>query len=243
MIAMKVRAALLESLHWAALALFVAGWLLVAPVWWEVLRFVASEPGGGQVLFTVAGVLFVIRHWMRRRTRTRNAAPLGQRTPQETQHTARHEAAHAVVAWSLGAHVAEISTEAVGASRGRCSLATRPERPLVDEAWLMLRVCLASTVVEDRDRRRERGGCSSDLTQALTHAATILATGRRPDGYTAELTLDALIVGATEQARAIVDRHEQLLEAVAERVTGVTWRDPDLSAMDRQLRAPELVTA
>ena len=128
MIAMKVRAALLESLHWAALALFVAGWLVVAPVWWEVLRFVwevlrfvASEPGGGQVLFTVAGVLFLIRHWMRRRTRTRNAAPLGQRTPQEIEHTARHEAAHAVVAWALGAQIRCISTARTEVSQGHCS--------------------------------------------------------------------------------------------------------------------------
>lgn len=245
MIAMKVRAVLIESLHWATLALLLAGWLFVGPIWWEVLSFISTEPGGGEFLFCAAGVLLLATRWARRRPRSSvDGAYADVRTPQEVRHVARHEAAHAVVAWALGAQVTEISTQMVGTSGGRCSLASRPERPLVDEAWLLLRVCMASTVIEVQDRQEERGGCSTDLTQALAHASTIIATGRRPAGHASVLTLDALIGGAADEARAIIDQHEQLLEAVAERVAGGrTWHGPDLSALDQQTRATELVTS
>lgn len=245
MILMKMRTVLLDSLYWAALALAIAVWLFIAPIWWEVLSFFAAEPGGGEFLFSVAGALLLAVRWMRRRPRsTWDAACVDARTPQEVRHVARHEAAHAVVAWSLGAQVTEISTRMVGTSGGRCSLASRPEQPLADETWLLLQVCMASTVIEDQDRQQERGGCSTDLTQALAHASTIIATGRRPDGYTEPLALEALISGAANGARALIAQHEQLLEAVAERVTGgQTWSGPDLSALEHETRTAELVTA
>lgn len=245
MIAMKMRAVLLESLDWAALVLLLAGWLFVGPICWEVLSYMSTEPDGGEFLFCAAGVLLLATRWARRRPRSSVAgACADMRTPQEGRHVARHEAAHAVVAWALGAQVTEISTQMVGTSGGRCSLATRPERPLVDETWLLLRVCMASTVIEDQDRQQERGGCSTDLTQALAHASTIIATGRHPAGYSAPLTLDALISGAADDARALIDQHARLLEAVAERVAGgQIWAWPDLTALERETRTAELVTA
>lgn len=243
MIAMKVRARLLEPLYWATLAAATTLWLTIAPLAWESARVMATFPGAGEVVFTLAGVFFLTRRWMRRHTWTRAAAPLGERTPQEIEHTARHEAAHAVVAWSLGAHVTEISTARTEVSQGHCSLAPRPEKPLADERWLLLRVCMASTVIEHQDRQQGRGGCSSDLAQSLAHAATIIAAGERPTGYAGAMTIEALLSRATDDARDLLTQHVHLLEALAERVGGgLTWWDPDLAALERETRGVELVT-
>lgn len=240
MIIMKMRAVLIDSLHWATLAVVSAGWLFIAPLCWETLRFVVTEPGGGEFLLSMTGLLLLAARW----TRRRDGAAGDVRTPQEKLHIARHEAAHAVVAWALGVEVMEISTQAIENSGGHVQLAPATERPVPEEAWKFLQVSLAGAIVEDRDRQQELGACGADLFQALEHASTIIATGRCPMGFEGQLTVESLIGAATEEARVFIDQHPRLLEAVTERVAGgVSWAWPDLTTLERETRSAELVTA
>lgn len=246
---MKIAAWLLEPLHWLKVVLAVALWFLVAPILWDMLRGVASLPGGGEALFAAGGFVFVLARVMRRsRSRgvTISTSPMPaqsqheqERSPQVTTHIARHEAAHAVVAWAAGARVLSVDVIPILNSGGRCS-AQLPGERLVQDAWIRLQLTLASVVEDGRNQIRSLGGASDDVAQAVTQVAVIIATGQRPDGFEGALTFDGLIGGAAERARQHLDEHEDLIEALTTRLLAdpaTALIDPDLEGMRRELNA------
>lgn len=248
---MKIAAWLLEPLHWIKVFLAVGLWILIAPTLWEVLRAVAALPGGGGLLFTFGG-LPVIQAMAMRRHRSRHVL-VGcphevhdVRSAQQVWHAARHEAAHAVVAWSAGAQVISIDVIPVLDRGGRCS-ARLPGESLVQDAWVSLQLSLAAIVEDECNQVRAQGGGSADVSQAITQVAVIISTGQRPDGYEGALTFDGLIGGATARARQILEEHEDLIEAItAQLLTDPTKPliDPDLDGMRRELTGKrELVSS
>lgn len=249
---MKIASWMLEPLHWLKVTAVVVAWVLIAPTLWDVLRLVVATPGGGEVLF-YAGGFMLVTVLASRRGRSRRAEAGGSsmsvaemvnqisRTPQQLQHSARHEAAHAVVAWAQGAEVVSVDVIAEGAVGGATAIKV-PERSLTEASWIALQNSLASTVIDDRTCPRSSGGCSSDVADAFTHVAVIIAIGDLPSGYVGPMTLEGLVVAATSQARAVLEEHQHLADAIAERLVAAPdkrWLHPDITGLHHALAAAE----
>lgn len=248
---MKIAAWMLEPLHWLKVVLAVALWILVAPILWDVLRAVAAIPGGGEVLFGLGGFVLVLARAMRRSLSldamiARRSVHEHPRTQHQLRHVARHEAAHAVVAWAGGAKVVAIDVIPAFDVGGQCTVSATDER-LVQSAWISLQVKMAALVEDGRNQVRSLGGASDDVAQAVTQVAVIIATGERPKGYEGALTLEGLIDGATVQAQQVLEENEDLVEAIAVQLLAdpsTPLIEPDLDGLHRELTGKrELVSS
>lgn len=134
--------------------------------------------------------------------------------------TARHEAAHAVVALHGGGtnlHVdirQTIGSNGVG-SGGRLSFRT-DHLSHVEGHWLTMQIAHAGNIVDQEISHQRDDGAMGDMSTGLTAAAGVLSTGQRPDGYTGNLSTDALMAGARQQARETLTEQRDALDALTE---------------------------
>lgn len=212
----------------------------VAPLVWSALQEFLDHAGewGPQALFTVVGLLFLM--WRAAvRPKPYSAARVGRavraltRPPKVLAQAARHEAAHATVAWALGGQVVSIDVLEAPPYGGQCTFNSPPATPLVDQAWVALVSSMAGNHI-DLVAGHHDFSASSDVGAALCHAASIISTGQRPTGVVVELTSDSLLAAARTEAQQLLERHAPLVDAIADRLLkdpSAPWRAPNLDAV------------
>lgn len=136
---------------------------------------------------------------------------------------ARHAAAHAIAAHHLGRTVTHATIESSGERGGYCiSHGPIPHETPADHAYTLMSVFLAAHQ-NDLLHHCHLGSTRSDVLEAQTLAASIIATGMRPDGFHDPITTDHLIRAAASRALAILDEraaeHKKIAGALLEHRT------------------------
>jgi hypothetical protein len=132
---------------------------------------------------------------------------------------ARHEAAHAVVAHALGCAVEKVTVVESERAGGYTRVSFPVPRPdLAGQHFILMSVFLAGRDVDTINAFHDTGA-QSDMERLVQSAAAILSTGQRPAGYDGPLTLDGLILAATERTRSILAEQDQAVEAITAALT------------------------
>src|SRR5579875_1849330 len=118
-------------------------------------------------------------------------------SPQVWQRICRHEAAHVITLVTRGGTSRSVRLMRDGLAAAGVFGGFDTNLTAQDRAWKHLVWSLAGSVIDDVHDE----GSSSDITNAVQHGPTMLSTGRHPEGYQGELTMDQLIIGARAQAR------------------------------------------
>ncbi len=126
---------------------------------------------------------------------------------------AGHEAAHAVVAHTLGWRVLHVSAVPQVGSDGRCDLMPDSTKSTVDNAWIGLCAALAGRA-EDGEHTTSWPGSMQDLRDAVAHASFLVTAGRSPAAYTGPLTITDLLTGARTVVRGALDAQRAAVDAV-----------------------------
>lgn len=136
--------------------------------------------------------------------------------PRRNEHTAYHEAGHAVTAYSLGRYFLSVSIISEGNSAGRCNFAPRPEefnpwnRDAATRRWLEIEVItdLAGGIAE----RMATGvdnlqGMASDVYSAMDTAIYVTRNHAQRLAYLAR---------AEARAESILRQHWVAVQALAD---------------------------
>lgn len=143
--------------------------------------------------------------------------PGATREASRLERTARHEAAHAVVATAVGARVLVVDVIEHGVTGGQTIVEHADEQTLAGRAWEIMVLAIAGNV-DDLKSGHFDFGASSDFQTIMNAAAALISTGQRPTGYDGDLVLDDLLVAAREQARGLLQRHAGVVDAIARRL-------------------------
>lgn len=132
---------------------------------------------------------------------------------------ARHEAAHATVGMALGRIPRVVSIwvdddEFVGET---ILYSPKPAIDPVDLLWQNLLVAIAGLTVQAESAAPLRG-TDIDRDQAAEIALELVASGRRPRGFTGELTVEGCLRRAASETSAILARHAAALSALTSAV-------------------------
>ena len=148
-----------------------------------------------------------------------------QRTRRETgeqlddlRMTARHEAAHAVIALAMGASIHEAVIYPARDGEGSSSGNVDHIGPLADsetQLWASLHISLAGMVLDHRCGRRD-GGSAADVHHADLAALQLISAGIRPPGYDGEMTTVSLIAAATTAVGDLLDVHAGAIDRIAD---------------------------
>lgn len=203
-------------------------WSLVPALWLLWLWF-EEQPSNAQVHYLrVAAIGFallqVAKDWFAfpRRQERRLSAPrvaMAKVRPQPVavdEKLARHEAAHAVVWAALGGTIITITmSPSEGDVAARVSAALPQDLTHEDSCWIMLVGWVAGNVADLHGGFHEPGS-RSDYENILTAVAALISVGKRPVGFTGNLTMDDLINGARDQAAALLEQHATNVDALAQ---------------------------
>lgn len=144
------------------------------------------------------------------------AADARQQTP--NPRTARHEAAHAVVALAMGLQVIEVEVAPEGEPEGVC----RWSVPGDDPGWTNKRfqhavvcVSLAGPLVENEHHDTWLGS-HFDMSRAQAAAAALVTLNRAPGRYTSTVTIDEVLAEGRRHALAVLEEHAAAVEAFAD---------------------------
>lgn len=151
---------------------------------------------------------------------------------------ARHEAAHAVVAATLGARVVTVTVSPHGEHGGQCKYDQLPGQSVCERAWANLVIAMAGNVA-DLEHGHHDQGARADIRAALEEAATIVSCGQTPEAMRGATTVstDVLVKAAADQARRILVTRDEAVRAIAVRLLN----EPSRTVPGDQL--PELVPA
>lgn len=230
-------AGLVVAMLWVLRSLIVCEvvllWLDLAPHLWAGLLAIEHRPGGAEVLFTLLGVAFLVSRsigWHRQRgcavARVADSYGTGvavSRSDTATVDThsltrrARHEAAHAITAWALGATNLQTDVLEIGDRGGQCSYELSGDLAPVEVAWLGLVVSVAGNHVDITDGHYDQGA-GNDLSKALVAAAAILSTGRHPAGVQCPLTTDHLLAAARVRAAELLRLNQARMDTMVDRL-------------------------
>lgn len=153
--------------------------------------------------------------------------------------SARHEAAHAVVALATGASIKSAAVRhGIGADGREFGGIVNPIMPLADaevQQWSRLQICLAGKVIDHRSDFRDHGSVS-DVRMADEAAQHLVSIGLRPPTYTGEMTTSALIAAATKAVEELLDTHDRAVSRITAALLDATkdgseLRDPDLRVL------------
>lgn len=144
-----------------------------------------------------------------------------QEAPRTDESKARHEAAHAVVAHSLGCTITEISIIPEGIAGGHTTIHPAvPRTNLATQSFDLMSALLAGREVDTASAIYDTGA-GNDMERLVRAAACVISTGERPAGYEGELSTDALICAASERTRSIVKQYETFIESITEKLLEV----------------------
>ena len=132
---------------------------------------------------------------------------------------ARHEAAHAVVATTLGLRV--IRVDVIGGTdvAGATEVSGTGLPACTESTWKLLVTFLASDVVDVDQKASELGG-ENDVSRAVAAAFRIVARGDLPPAWDLDvpISVDTLLVAARHRAAQILVAQASAVSAVAERL-------------------------
>ncbi|KIA72686.1 hypothetical protein ANMWB30_24540 [Arthrobacter sp. MWB30] len=140
-------------------------------------------------------------------------AVLGHR-PLTLDDIARHEAAHTIAAYAMGA--TPISAHIEGVERGGQARYINPaagSKPQ-DDLWISLIVSVAGHFA-DRAQGRSNAGSHQDLSKVDRLIYSIISTGVHPDGYSGDLDASSLLNAARNQAGSILEDHSRKYDKLA----------------------------
>lgn len=137
---------------------------------------------------------------------------------------ARHEAAHAVIALHVGRENVIADVMIYGSRGGQVTYET-PAGPIADTAYADMLISFGGHIVDIQSGRFD-GGSQVDMRSLTEAALLILSTGLRPAGYSGELTLEALVCTARDDATRILDEQAGVVDAITialEQDRRLTW--------------------
>lgn len=196
----------------------------------QLIRLVPSDPGAALRFICTFLMLFVLasgvwkllpphRDYMR-------SAPAGpailnaegvvdadDEDDFQLERRARHEAAHAVVAFHfrkprIRADV--VRTHRVGGSVSYGGV----HGPLADITYQDMQICFAGQIVDIAAGYID-GGAQDDMRRITDLAMMILSTGARPEGLTGRVTAERLVRSARADAAAILAKYEPAIDRIA----------------------------
>lgn len=141
----------------------------------------------------------------------------------DIEQVARHEAAHAVVAWALGATISRASVEAENHSGFVVHVFPLDLAPQ-DRLWADIATYVAGNVM-DQSRGVQREDSWSDFNNVLNFAVRLMSIGVKPSGYDGDLALDALVGEATRRVEGILAEHAGLVERVSASLVATNMLD------------------
>jgi hypothetical protein len=212
--------------------LFWVGLLFVLPRVVEALAAAQVTPSGWGQFATIGVVLYFVVRLIRWAARRRKPSSLVAATGSSVAKVlpgdastdraiARHEAAHAVVAYNLGVRVNLVTIVPDHARRGRNELdwSSCAHRGSADVLFDLMTVCIASAITEQDQvsATTQYGvGPDEDLTRTVVAAARIIALGVAPAGTGGTLSVDHLVAAAGERARGLLTVHSAALDATTD---------------------------
>lgn len=258
---LRVLDVLEAGLLWVAvwllpMALAIAVWFgLAGPGLALILEGAVHSSEGRRILVVLGGGVLVVCwllpkqfRWQRRIIADRErvaaeavpaAQPLaGADARQSLERRARHEAAHAVAGTWAGNFIVKVDVQQIGITGGRCESAP-PVGSMADSAYALMVLSIAGQVVDTGSGVFDYGA-QSDMNKVLEGAAMVLSTGQRPSGYRGELSSDALVAAAREDATEALCRFSGVVEEITSWLTthpGSVLRGPDLEQLLEPVQA------
>lgn len=125
---------------------------------------------------------------------------------------ARHEAAHAVVAFHF--RRPQIRADVVRTHRVGGSVSCGGGNgPLANVVYEDMQIAFAGQVV-DVDSGYYDGGAQNDMRRITDLAMMILSTSTRPVGFTGRVTMERLVSGARRETAAVLAQYEPAIERI-----------------------------
>lgn len=186
------------------------------PVWWELCASYGRQYASWVVANRGAGAAEdELREHARRWYTEWELAQGGAGRSEDSK--ARHEAAHAVVAYVLGCTVTEVSIVPAAAddSGGRTSIAMPvPRVDLATQSFILMSVFLAGRDIDTVNALNDTGS-ANDMARLTNAAAAVISTGLRPEAYDGPLTTDGLVAAAAQRTTEILAERRDAVEAIA----------------------------
>lgn len=151
----------------------------------------------------------------------------------QLERCARHEAAHALAAYLLGATDLTADVYVVGDRGGRATYRHRDEGTVWDDAYNDLVIGFAAQVIDHRTGHFD-GGSMADMASQQRRMMTILSACKQPRRHAGPLTVEALIESSRAEAEQLLEQHPDDLE----RLTAALVEESELD--DDEIR--ELIT-
>jgi len=126
----------------------------------------------------------------------------------------RHEAAHAVITYTLGGTVMSVDIHTIGHVGGNVeSFPPIPSCGSAHTMWVQLQIAVAGAAQDTIDGIVNYGS-SNDVDKALRQAVTLTAAAWTPNGYTGPLNPGDLIAYAIESNRQLLAERQDAIAAI-----------------------------
>lgn len=126
----------------------------------------------------------------------------------------RHEAAHAVITYTLGGTVMSADVHTIGHVGGNVeSFPPIPSAGPAHTMWVRLQIAVAGAAQDTIDGIVNYGS-STDIDKALCQAVTLTAAAWTPDGYTGPLNPGDLIAYAIETDKQLLADRQDAIAAI-----------------------------
>lgn len=197
-----------------------------------------------EVLATVATLIAVtatLRFILKRPFRTVHALPshvvtarlqrrVGREIGPALERSARHEAAHTLAAYLLGAAHLTADVHIFGDRDGRATYRHIEEATPWDDAYDDLVIGFAAQVI-DHQHGHFDAGSMADMASQQRRMMVIISAGKQPSRHEGALTVEALIESTRAEAEQLLEQHPDELE----RITAALVEERELD--DDEIRA------
>lgn len=131
----------------------------------------------------------------------------------------RHEAAHAVITYTLGGTVLSADVHTIGHVGGNVeSFPPIPSCGSAHSIWVQLQISVAGAAQDTIDGIVNYGS-SNDIDKALRQAVILTAAAWTPNGYTGPLNPGNLITYAIETDKKLLEAHQDAIAAIEKALT------------------------
>lgn len=152
--------------------------------------------------------------------------PIGDESHPQLERMARHEAAHTLAAYLLGATHLTADVHLVGERGGRATYQHGTEGAVWDQAYDDLVIGFAAQVIDHRNGQFDAGSMA-DMASQQRRMMVILSAGKQPHKHAGPLTVEALIASSRTEAERLLTQHQDELEEITAALVAERELDDD----------------
>lgn len=152
--------------------------------------------------------------------------PTGADEHPQLERMARHEAAHTLAAYLLGATHLTANVRMVGERGGQATYRRAEELTAWDDAYDDLVIGFAAQVIDHRNGHFDAGSMA-DMASQQRRMMVILSAGKQPRRHNGPLTVEGLIESTRTEAEQLLAQHPDELERIATALVAERALDDD----------------